>query len=194
MKKISSLCVFCGSSTRVGESHRAAAQRLGKIITGRGIRLVYGGGRVGLMGILADAVLEGGGKVVGVIPEFLIQLELAHPSLTELRIVDTMHERKRLMSDLADGFIVLSGGFGTLDETFEILSWKQLGLHGKPVVFLSVEGFWEPFRALVDGLVREGFARPEHKNLFTLVSSVEEVFDALAATPEPLIPAETKWT
>ena len=193
MKTISSLCVFCGSSTRVGEAHRAAAERLGKLIAERGIRLVYGGGRVGLMGILADAVIAGGGEVVGVIPEFLTQLELAHPTLTELRTVDTMHERKQLMSELADGFVVLSGGFGTLDETFEVLSWKQLGLHDKPVVLVSVAGFWEPFRSLVEGLVSEGFARPEHAKLFTLVASVDDVFGALAATPEPMIRADSKW-
>jgi hypothetical protein len=191
--KISSLCVFCGSASRVAESHRAAAARLGSLIAKRGMRLVYGGGRVGLMGILADAALAGGASVVGVIPEFLVGLEVAHRGLTELHTVDSMHARKRRMADLADAFVVLSGGIGTLDETFEIVSWKQLGLHEKPIVLVSIDGFWKPFAALIESLVAAGFAQPEHTQLFSVVSTIEEAFESLAAAQESAGRADSKW-
>jgi uncharacterized protein (TIGR00730 family) len=189
-----SVCVFCGSSSRVEETHRAAAAGLGELLAERAVRIVYGGGRVGLMGVLADAALARGGEVVGVIPEFLVGWEVAHAGLTDLRVVGSMHERKRTMADLADAFVVLSGGFGTLDETIEILTWKQLGLHDKPVVLVSVDGFWEPLRTLVAHLVATGFAHPEHASLLTIVASAEEAIAALARAPQPLTRADAKWT
>jgi uncharacterized protein (TIGR00730 family) len=191
---VSAVCVFCGSSSRVAESYRRAAARLGEAIGRAGIRLVYGGGRIGLMGILADAALGVGGRVVGVLPEFLRGLEVAHSGLTELHIVPTMHDRKRMMFELADAFVVLPGGFGTVDETIEVVTWRQLGLHDKPVVVVDVGGFWRPLRALIAAIVGEGFAHPEHAKLLTVVSSVEEVLPALHDRPPARVEADAKWT
>ena len=189
-----SICVFCGSSIRVAECYRRAAAELGEAIAAAGMRLVYGGGRIGLMGILADAALGAGGRVVGVIPEFLRGLEVAHESLTELRVVPSMHDRKRTMFELSDAFVVLPGGFGTLDETIEIVTWKQLDLHQKPVVLVDVRGFWRPLRDFVDAVVGEGFAHPDHAKLFTIVDSVAEVFTALSSAPAVGVGADAKWT
>jgi uncharacterized protein (TIGR00730 family) len=191
---VTSLCVFCGSSSRVAESYRQAAEDLGRAIAARGMRLVYGGGRIGLMGILADAALAAGGEVVGVIPEFLRGLEVAHEGLTELRVVPTMHDRKRAMFELADAFVVLPGGIGTLDESIEIASWKQLGLHDKPIVVCDVANFWRPLAALVDHVIAERFAHPEHARLFTVVPTIADVFRALEAAGPPRSPADAKWT
>jgi uncharacterized protein (TIGR00730 family) len=191
---ISSVCVFCGSSSRVAEPYRRAAAGLGTEIGRRGWRLVYGGGRVGLMGLLADAALGAGGEVVGVIPEFLRGLEVAHEGLSELRVVGSMHERKRVMFDLAEAFVVLPGGFGTLDESIEIATWKQLGLHDKPIVLVDVEDFWRPMRALIDGIIGEGFAHPEHARLFITAGSVEEALAALAQARPSAVKSDAKWT
>ncbi len=194
MPAMRSVCVFCGSSSRVADAHRAAAAELGTLIAARGVRLVYGGGRVGLMGILADAALAVGGEVVGVIPQFLVDLEVAHPGLTELRVVDSMHTRKQTMAELADAFVALPGGFGTLEEAVEVMTWHQLGLHRKPTVLVSIDGFWEPFRQLTDRFVREGFAHPDQRGSFTLVPRVDGVLDALAADPGAAVGAALKWT
>jgi len=191
---VSSLCVFCGSSIRVAAVYREAAAELGAAIARRGMRLVYGGGRVGLMGLLADAALGAGGDVVGVIPEFLRGLEVAHTGLTELRVVPTMHDRKRAMFEVADAFLVLPGGLGTLDETIEIVTWKQLGLHDKPVVLLDVGGFWRRLRALMDGIVAEGFAHPEHAGLWTTVGTIEAALDAVHRAAGPRAGADAKWS
>jgi uncharacterized protein (TIGR00730 family) len=191
---ITSLCVFCGSSSPVGAVYREAAVELGAAIARRGLRLVYGGGRVGLMGLLADAALAAGGQVVGVIPEFLRGLEVAHTGLTELRVVPTMHDRKRAMFELADAFGVLPGGLGTLDETIEVVTWKQLGLHDKPVVLIDVGGFWRGLRSLVDGIIAEGFAHAEHAGLWTTVGSIEAALAAVQGAPGPRIGADAKWT
>jgi uncharacterized protein (TIGR00730 family) len=186
--------VFCGSSSRVDEVHRRAAAELGTAIAARGMGLVYGGGRIGLMGILADAAIAGGGRVVGVIPEFLRELEVAHTGLTELRIVPTMHDRKRVLFELADAFVVLPGGFGTLDEMIEIVTWRQLGLHDKRVVVVDVGGFWQPLRALIAAIVGQGFAHSEDANLLTIVPSVGEVFATLQGAAPPRVAADAKWT
>jgi uncharacterized protein (TIGR00730 family) len=146
----------------------------------RGLGLVYGAGNIGLMGILADAVLQAGGEVIGVIPQGLVDREVAHRGLTELRIVETMHQRKALMADLADGFAALPGGFGTGDELFEILTWAQLGLHGKPIGLLNVGGYFDPLLAWMDGMVLEGFLRPEHRKLLAVESEVDGLLDRLA--------------
>ena len=185
MAELRSLCVYCGSSSRVDERYKTAAANLGALIAARGLQLVYGGGRVGLMGIVADAALGAGAPVVGIIPEHIQALEVEHTGLTELHVVDSMHTRKRMMFDRSDAFVVLPGGLGTLDEAFEMLTWRQLKLHEKPVVFVDIDGFWRPFLRLVDHMVAQGFCRPENRDLFQVVETVEEVFGALAA-PQPI--------
>ena len=183
MPKIRSLCVYCGSSGAVAQVYRGAASELGAGLAEAGIELVFGGGRVGLMGLVADAALAKGGRVVGVIPSRLRDAELAHPGVSELCVVDTMHERKARMAERADGFAILLGGIGTLDETFEILSWKQLGLHDKPIFLVDVEGYWTPLRLLLEGIVTSGFARPETRELLRIVPSVLELLEALVRGP-----------
>ena len=185
MARINALCVLCGSREGIDLAHRQAAIRLGELIAQRGVRLVYGGGRVGLMRIVADTVLGAGGEVVGVIPDFLVRHEVAHTELTEMIVTDSMHDRKREMFAMADGFVVLPGGLGTLDETFEIITWKQLRLHDAPIVVLDADGYWAPFRALIDATIAGGFAHPAVADLFVQVSSPEDVFAALESAPQP---------
>ena len=182
MKGPLTLCLFCGSSERVSEAQKASASAFGTQLARRGHRLAYGGGRVGLMGLAADAALAGGAEVVGVIPKFIADHEVAHTGTT-LEIVDTMHERKARLSELAQAFVILGGGFGTLDELFEMLTWKQLGLHDRPIVVVDVEGVWSRLRALLEGLVESGYARAEHLALLTFVPDVEAVWDALEKAP-----------
>ena len=159
------VCVFCGSREGSRLAYVGAARSMGKEIARRGLGLVYGGGRVGLMGTLADAALEEGGEVIGVITEALISKEIAHAGLTKLHVVGSMHERKMLMADLSDGFVTLPGGYGTLEEFLEVLSWAQLSIHEKPCGLLDVDGFWDPLSALFDQAVTEGFVRPDHRSL-----------------------------
>ncbi|MGC2199636.1 MAG: TIGR00730 family Rossman fold protein [Stellaceae bacterium] len=185
MRRIRRLCVYCGSSGEVGEQYRSAASDLGARLAAAGIGVVYGGGRVGLMGLLADAALAAGGKVIGIIPSRLRDAELAHQGATELIVVDTMHERKRLMAEKADAFAILPGGIGTLDEMFEILSWKQLGLHDKPILLADIGGYWSPLRALLEQIVAEGFARPDTRRLLEVVPTVAALMAALALEPPP---------
>lgn len=193
MKLPESVCVYCGASSRVPDVYKTAAHDLGTGLARQGIQVVYGGGRVGLMGIVADSALKAGGRVVGIIPEHIQVLEVEHTALTELHVVDSMHTRKRMMVDRSDAFVVLPGGLGTLDETFEILTWKQLRLHDKPVVVVDVDGYWQPLLAMVDHMVAIGFCQPAHRRLFTVVDRVDAVYEALAAEPEPSLPPETKW-
>ena len=183
MKKIRRLCVYCGSSGAVEPQFREAASELGARLGAAGIELVYGGGRVGLMGLLADATLRAGGKVIGIIPTRLLQAEVAHLGVTELVVVDSMHDRKRLMAEQADAFAVLPGGIGTLDELFEIVSWKQLGLHDKSVLHVDIGGYWAPLRALLDHIVVNGFARPQTRRLLHVVPSVSALMTALSEEP-----------
>ena len=187
MAKLGALCVYCGSSEGLAPEHRAAAAALGRASAERGVRIVFGGGRVGLMGILADAALAAGGKVTGVIPETLMEWEVGHNGLGDLRVVDTMHSRKQLMCEEADAFCALPGGFGTLDETFEIVTWRQLQLHDKPVVLVNLDGFWDPLVALMQHQAAAGYIRPGHLDLLKVVDSIEAVFDTVAAAPEPTI-------
>jgi len=193
MSSIRSVCVYCGSSSRVDDTYKEAAHDLGTLLGGAGLQVVYGGGRVGLMGIVADAALAQGAHVVGIIPEHIQVLEVEHTGLGELHVVDSMHTRKRMMMERSDAFVVLPGGLGTLDEMFEILTWKQLRLHDKPVVIVDVGGYWRPLVKMVRHIVSEGFARPEHLGLFHVVERPDEVLDAFARAPEPVIEPETKW-
>lgn len=175
---IKSICVFCGSSAGADPRHIEAASRFGKRLAERNVTLVYGGGHVGIMGTLAEAALSAGGRVVGVIPEHLTRVEAAFLEISELIVVDSMHTRKRRMFDMADAFCVLPGGMGTMDETFEILTWKQLHLHNKPIILVNDGGYWDPWVALVDSIIRNGFARPETARLYTVVDSTDEVLTA----------------
>ena len=183
MTEFKSLCLYCGSAKGRDPAFHEAAEQLGREFARRGIRLVYGGGHVGLMGIAADAALGAGGTVVGVIPKFLLDAEVGHLGATELVVVSSMHERKQRMFELADGFVILPGGLGTIDEMIEMITWKQLHLHDKPVVVVDLQGYWHPLTAFVDHIIAEGFARPQVKKLFSVVAGVDEVFDALAAAP-----------
>jgi uncharacterized protein (TIGR00730 family) len=186
MKKIRCLCVYCGSSGAVAASYREAASELGACLAAAGIELVYGGGRVGLMGLLADAATTAGGKVTGIIPQRLLDAEVAHRSVTELVVVDSMHDRKRLMAEKADAFAILPGGIGTLDELFEMLSWKQLELHDKPILLVDIGGYWAPLRALLDHIVVNGFARGQTRGLLHVVPSVSALMTALSEEPVAL--------
>ena len=158
-----SLCVYCGSNAGSKPIYTERAMALGDRIAKEGLALVYGGGNVGLMGIVADAVLQAGGEVVGVIPEQLVNWEVAHKGVTRLEVVGSMHERKMRMFDLADGFVALPGGFGTLDEMFEMLTWRQLGIGNKPCAFLDVDGFYSPLMAMIDRMVEERFLHPDQR-------------------------------
>lgn len=185
MKEITSLCVFCGSKTGAVPAYEAHARELGRLMAEKGVRLVYGGGGIGLMGVLATAVLEAGGHVTGVIPDFLMAYEVGDPGVTDLIVTASMHERKSVMFDRSDGVVVLPGGLGTLDETFEIITWKQLQQHAKPVVILNSAGYWTPLQAMVDAIIANGFAHPKVKDLYTVVDTPAAVFPALANAPEP---------
>ncbi|MGN7725030.1 TIGR00730 family Rossman fold protein [Luteimonas sp. 22616] len=158
-----SICVYCGSNSGSKPAYAERAKALGKRIAADGMTLVYGGGNVGLMGIVADAVLEGSGEVIGVIPQQLVDLEVAHHGVTKLEIVGSMHERKARMFDLADAFVALPGGFGTMDEMFEMLTWRQLGLGEKPCAFLDVDDFYDPLLAMIDRMVAERFLHPDQR-------------------------------
>jgi uncharacterized protein (TIGR00730 family) len=185
------LCVFCGSSKGGPAIYAETARRFGHALSAHGLGLVYGGGHVGLMGILADAVLQSGGPVLGVIPRSMVERELAHGKLTELHVVETMHQRKALMADRSDAFAALPGGFGTADELFEILTWAQLGLHAKPICLLNIAGFFDPLLAWVDQCVRQGFLRAEHRELLQVATDSEGLFEMLLQDKSaPQIP---KW-
>ena len=185
MHPIRRLCVYCGSSAGFDARYREAAGALGARLAEAGVELVYGGGRVGLMGVLADAALAAGGRVTGIIPRHLHGAELAHLGVSKLLVVDSMHERKRAMAERADAFAVLPGGIGTLDETFEILSWRQLELHDKPIFIVDIGDYWQPLRALLEHLVGSGFARPQTARLVTFVPSVAGLMTALQQAPAP---------
>ncbi len=182
--------MFCGSREGSRPAYAEAARSMGKEIARRGLGLVYGGGQVGLMGTVADAVLEEGGEAVGVIPEALVSKEIAHAGLTKLHVVSSMHERKKLMADLSDGFVTLPGGYGTLEEFFEVLSWAQLSIHEKPCGLLDVDGFWEPLSTLFDHAVTEGFVHPDHRSLVLTEGDPRVLLERM----ERYAPPETrKW-
>lgn len=174
------LAVYCGSATPADPRYIAAARHVGHIFARRGIGVVYGGGRLGLMGAVADAALEAGGEVIGVIPEALVAAEVAHRGCTELHVVQTMHQRKALFTDLSDGFVTLPGGVGTMDELWEAISWAQLGYHSKPVGLLNVAGFYDPLIAFNRQMVDAGFIRPQHADILIHADSIETLLDRLA--------------
>jgi len=184
------IAVFCGSSRGFSAEYRRATERFAIACVERGYGLVYGGGQVGLMGVLADAALAAGGEVIGVIPEFLSLKEIRHDGLTRLEVVPTMHARKALIAERAFAFVALPGGLGTLDELFEILTWSQLGLHDKPVGLLNVEGYFDPLIGLVDRMVNEGFCRAEHRALFGTATEPDDLLDRLERFERPRLP---KW-
>ncbi len=188
MMKINSVTVYCGTSSNVDQAYKDGGRRFGEILAQEKVRLVYGGGRAGLMGIVSDAVFSNGGLVTGVIPEHLQETEIRNTDVTELLIVDSMHTRKRVMVERSDGFVVLPGGFGTLDETFEILTWKYIGLHDKPVVFLNTKNFYAPLLAMIDHMVESGFTPFWQRNLFQVVEMPEDALPALRAQVQHIRP------
>jgi uncharacterized protein (TIGR00730 family) len=179
--QLSAVAVYCGSNFGNDPAYAAAAASLGGTLAERGIRLVYGGGQVGLMGVVADAALENGGEVLGVITEALVAKEVSHRGLARLQVVGTMHERKAAMADAADAFVMLPGGFGTLDEFFEVVTWTQLGIHAKPCGILDVAGFFAPLRTLLDGAVAAGFVHPAHRDMIVVDDDPARLLDRLAA-------------
>jgi uncharacterized protein (TIGR00730 family) len=184
------LCIFCGSQIGHDPSYAAAAGDVGRLLAQRGVGVVYGGGHVGMMGVLAEAALAAGGEVIGVIPDGLKRRELAYENLTELIVTRTMHERKQRMADLSDGFVALPGGFGTFEEFCEIVTWAQLGLHAKPCGLLNVKGYYDPMLAMFEHALREGFLLPQHR---TLVLTAQEPAALLAAMESWRPPPLQKW-
>ncbi len=185
-----SICVFCGSSPGDDPAYAAAARVLGHTLAHDGITLVYGGGRVGLMGVLADAVLDAGGEAIGVIPKSLLKREIGHPGLTDLRVVGSMHERKALMSELSDGFIALPGGTGTLEEFFEVLTWAQLGEHQKPCALLDAGGYYDPLLALFDHMVARGFLSEDRRAMVLVDTEPRSLLETMRRYRPPKAP---KW-
>ncbi len=175
---VNSVCVYCGSANRVDPAFKNIARDVGKALAEKGKRLVYGGGRVGLMGIVADAALAAKGEVIGIIPQHIQAREIQHTSLTELHVVNDMHTRKRMMVERSDAFVILPGGFGTLDEAFEILTWKQLQLHSKPVIIFNANGYWDGMLKMIDTMVACGFAQPSNLQLFNVVRDIPAMFAA----------------
>ncbi len=190
MPFIRSLLVYCGANAGNKQVYHDAAVELGKVLAQENITLVYGGGSVGLMGIIADAVLQSGGKVSGVIPGFLDTKEIGHKGVTEMHVVASMHERKALMEKLSDTVVALPGGFGTMDELFEMLTWAQLGLHRKPVGLLNVNGYYDHFLAQLDVMVQEGFLNPSNRNLLVVATTPGELIERLRSS-NPVV--EEKW-
>lgn len=179
MTHIHSLAVFCGSRLGSNPAFAEAGRQLGRALAKAGIRLVYGGGKVGIMGVVADAVLDAGGEVLGVIPEFLTQWEVAHQGVRDMQITDSMHTRKRRMYEESDAFVIMPGGLGTFDEAFEIITWKQLQLHNKPILLCNVHGSIEPFVAMIEHAISQGFATPACRALFEVVEGVPALLERL---------------
>jgi uncharacterized protein (TIGR00730 family) len=188
MTGVRRVCVYCGSSDRVAEPFRESATHTGRLLAQSGMELIYGGGHIGLMGLAADAALAAGGHVVGIIPDFLHGREIAHTRVSELIVVGSMHERKQRMFERADAFAILPGGLGTLDETFECMTWKQLGLHDKPIVIVDVGGYWQPLLTLLDHAIAAGFAPVRMRDAVQVVRTPEELLSLLKSAAEPQVP------
>lgn len=191
MAGLDPVCVFCGSSAGRREAYADSARAMGNLLATRGIGIVYGGSALGMMGALADAALDAGGRVTGVLPRALMEREIAHPRLTELRVVDSMHARKAVMAELAHAFIALPGGIGTLEEFFEIWTWAQLGIHARPVGVLNPGGYFDGLLMFLDTAVVEGFVRPAHRALILVDASAERLLERMAEWKPPS--AEPKW-
>lgn len=180
-----SVCVYCGSNSGLRPEYADAARAMGAALARRGVTLIYGGGLVGLMGVIADSCLEAGGEVIGIIPEFLCTKEVAHPGLTEMRVVTSMHERKAAMAEASDAFLALPGGIGTMEELFEIWTWAQLGQHRKPVGVLNAGGYFDGLLAFLDRMTADGFVRPDHRAMLVEGEDPDAVLDAFAAYEAP---------
>ena len=178
---ISNVAVFCASADGVDPLYRAQAEEFGRAVAGRGLGLIYGGAKVGLMQAVADAALAAGGKVIGVIPEVLVDLEVAHQGLTELHVTSTMHTRKALMGERADAFVILPGGFGTFEELFEVLAWQTLKLHQKPILLLNTLGFYDPMLAFLDSCVDQGMLKPKNREILLVAATVDEALVKIGA-------------
>lgn len=190
MNKIKSICVYCGSSPGRLNAYSTAARALAALLVEQNIRLVYGGANVGIMGLLADTVLQLGGEAVGVIPEALVQKEVAHAGLTELHVTQSMHERKTLMAELSDGFVALPGGIGTLEELFEVWTWAQLGFHDKPCGLLNIEGYFDPLALFLDHAVDEQFVKQPHRSMLIVESAPETLLERFRSYAPPVV---AKW-
>ena len=190
---VDKVCVYCGSSARVDDKFKDSAALLGRVLANHGWTTVYGGASVGLMGILADTVIAEGGSVIGVMSQNLVDYEIDHKGLSEIHIVDTMHKRKQMMVDLSDAFVVLPGGLGTLDEFFELMTWKQIGMHDKPIILVNIDGYWDSMLTMIDGIKQEGFMRRKNNNLFVSVENPEDVVSAIQNAPKPEFDPTTKW-
>ncbi len=188
--ELKAICVYCGSSEGRNPEYAKAAERLGRLLAERGITLVYGGANVGLMRILADAAMAGGGKAVGVMPKALVEKEKAHGNLTRLHVVASMHERKALMAELSDGFIALPGGAGTMDELFEVWTWAQLGFHRKPCGLLNIASYYDPLAAFLDHSVTEGFVKDLHRDMLVMADTPEAMLDRFRTYVPPTV---EKW-
>lgn len=193
MKKIQAIAVYCSSYDSVEAVYRKAAQETGKSLAKRDISLVFGGGRHGLMGEVAKAVMDNHGRAIGYMPEHLEEREEPNKDITEIHMVDTMHTRKHMMYERSDGFFILPGGFGTLDEAFEVITWRQIGIHEKPIIFININEYWTPLQDLTRNIFEQQFALPEHKECFMFVNSVEEAFEALYKAPEPKFEEPFDW-
>ena len=190
LRRIQRLCVFCGSSVGARPAYTEATVELGHKLAKSSVTLVFGGGRVGLMGILADSVLAGGGQAIGVMPRSLVEKEIAHTSLTELHVVESMHQRKAMMADLADAFLLLPGGFGSWEEFFEVVTWLQLGIHRKPCAVLNVAGYYDALLTLASHALNEGFLRSAHKEMLIIAENPEKLLGRLEFAE---VPSEIKW-
>ena len=194
MTAIKAVAVYCGALFGTGPKYRETAYRFGQALAHSNIDLVFGGGSVGLMGVISDGVVDAGGRAFGVITRSLIRQEVANTRLTRLEVVDSMHEREQRMFEMADAFVALPGGVGTLDETIEVITWRQLGLHDKPIVIVDHDGYWEPLERLMRHIVQSGFAAPSLHGLYTVVPGVDDVLDTLRAAPPPALPDKPEIT
>lgn len=185
MKEIQAIGVYCSSYNGLNEVYKKAAQELGEHLALHQMTMVYGGGREGLMGIVSNAVMSHGGRVIGFMPHHLKEKEEPNDAITELHMVDTMHTRKRLMFEHADAFVALPGGFGTLDETFEMITWRQLKLHEKPIIFVNINDYWTPLEEMTTNIFSQGFAKLEDQKCFQFVTSIPEIFQVFLKAPEP---------
>lgn len=194
MKEIQSIGVYCSSYDTVSDIYKQAAFELGEQLAKREITLIYGGGDQGLMGELAHATMSNGGKVIGFMPQNLSNIEKPNLEITELHMVETMHMRKRLIFENSDAFFILPGGFGTLDEVFELITWRQIELHEKQIIFININEYWSPLKELINTIIEQHFAKPEHKKYFQFVSSITDAFHALFKGPEPaILESEAEW-